>query len=184
MDYRCLLNGHNSESREQIQERQKKKKNKKTSGLYMFMENVNNMSRLISILVQFGGYMHSIIFQCSLSLVFLDLLTCCLFWLERSSPLCCLWTNIISKASLIWHNVPLHSHFMQRHTTLSHHHYSLKFFVSYLLLRLTITTSVPNYKTLLRIFFVPFYKIPLLFPTTLIISLHTYTYLLYIFFFN
>ena len=46
------------------------------------------------------------------------------------------------------------------------------------------TTFVPNYKTLLRIFFVPFYKTPLLFPTTLIISLHTCPYLLYIFFFN
>ncbi|AES80131.1 transmembrane protein, putative [Medicago truncatula] len=41
-----------------------------------------------------------------------------------------------------------------------------------------------DYKTLLRIFFVPFYKTPLLFPTTLIISLHTCPYLLYIFFFN
>ncbi|RHN69873.1 hypothetical protein MtrunA17_Chr3g0129511 [Medicago truncatula] len=44
--------------------------------------------------------------------------------------------------------------------------------------------SVLNYKTLLRIFFVPFYKIHLLFSTTLIISLHTCSYLLYIFFFN
>jgi len=35
------------------------------------------------------------------------------------------------------------------------------------------TTSVFNYKTILRIFFVAFYKTPLLFSTTLIISLHT-----------
>ena len=46
------------------------------------------------------------------------------------------------------------------------------------------TTSVPNYKILLRILFVPFYKTPLLFPIALIISLHTCPYLLYIFFFN
>jgi len=46
------------------------------------------------------------------------------------------------------------------------------------------TTSVPNYKTLLRKNYIPFYKISLLFPTTLIISLHTRPYLLYIFFFN
>ncbi|AES92378.1 transmembrane protein, putative [Medicago truncatula] len=46
------------------------------------------------------------------------------------------------------------------------------------------TPSIPNYKTLLRIFFVSFYKTSLLFPTTLIISLHTCPYLLYIFFFN
>jgi len=46
------------------------------------------------------------------------------------------------------------------------------------------TTSVPNYRTLLRIFFVSFYKTPLLFPSTLINSLPTYPYLFYIFFFN
>jgi len=46
------------------------------------------------------------------------------------------------------------------------------------------TTSVPNYKTLLRNFFVPFYKTLVLFPTTLIIYLHACPYLLYIFFFN
>jgi len=46
------------------------------------------------------------------------------------------------------------------------------------------TASVPNYKTILRIFFILFYKRHLLFSTTLIISLHTNPYLLYIFFFN
>jgi len=45
------------------------------------------------------------------------------------------------------------------------------------------TTSGPNYKTILKHFFDPFYN-TLLFSTTLISSLSTYPYLLYIFFFN
>jgi hypothetical protein len=51
-----------------------------------------------------------------------------------------------------------------------------------LIMKLCNTTSVPNYKTLLRFFFVPFYKTSLLFPTTLIIFLLTYPYLLVLFF--
>jgi len=42
----------------------------------------------------------------------------------------------------------------------------------------------PELYDFLGIFFVPFCKIILLFPTTLIISLHTCPYLLYIFFFD
>jgi len=60
----------------------------------------------------------------------------------------------------------------------------LKGLAAQLVVRLLSTTFVHNYKTLLRIFFCPFYKINLLFPTILIIFLLTYPYLSYIFFFS
>ena len=47
-----------------------------------------------------------------------------------------------------------------------------------------IITSVSNYKTLLEKKIVPLYNTPLLFLSTLIISLLTYSYLFYIFFFT